>query len=142
MQGSLDPGDDGIISEINITPLVDIILVLLIIFMMTANIILSPSQGLEINLPKASSGQAERIPEELTISIARDNSIYVENQKATPEDLRNRMRQAYERNKDTLVVVGADAHASWEKIVEVIDIAKEIGLDRLGFQTEAVEPKP
>ena len=142
MQSSLDPGDDGIISEINITPLVDIILVLLIIFMMTANIILSPSQGLEINLPKASSGKAEQIPEELMISIARDNAIYLENQQATMEELRKRMAQAYARNKDTLVVVGADARASWERIVEVIDIAKEVGLDRLGFQTEAPQPRP
>lgn len=136
MQGSREPSEDGIISDINVTPLVDIILVLLIIFMMTANIILNPTKSLEINLPKASTSQADRTADELSVAIARDNEIYVDNKKTTKRELRELMTQAYRKNKNTFIIFSADAEANWRTIIEMIDMAKEIGLNRIGFATE------
>lgn len=132
--GAASDDDDEGITDINITPLVDIILVLLIVFMMTASYIVSPA--IPINLPKAATGE-ETPQSALSIVLTREGDLYVNNKKATDEELKGMIRSEKAAGKEPEAVIGADAAMTHGRFVQIIDIVKAEGVTKLAINTQA-----
>src|SRR5688572_5452895 len=128
--------DDGLIAGINVTPLVDVTLVLLIIFMVTAKIIVS--QGMPMDLPKAASG--EEVQNVFSVELTADGTARVDSTPvATDEAIAELARQAKVRNKDMRVVISADKKVEHGRVIRVLDILKQAGLPKFAF---GVAPVP
>ncbi len=127
-----DEGGDAPIVDINVTPLVDIVLVLLIIFMVTASLIVNP--GIKAELPKAASG--EEIRTTLALTILKDGTLHVNGEQRTEEEARVIIRAAVRGNPDIQAIIAADktvAHGDW---VHLVDIAKLAGVRKFAVGTE------
>lgn len=133
---SNDDGDDGIISGINVTPLVDVTLVLLIVFMVTAKIIVS--QGMPMDLPKSASG--EEVQNVFSVELTTDGAVRVDSVLVTNDEaIAELARQARVRNKDMRVVIRADKKVEHGRVIRVLDILKQAGLAKFAF---GVSPVP
>lgn len=128
-----DNDDDEIISEINITPFVDVTLVLLIIFMVTATYIVA--QSIPLDLPKAATG--EDIITTLAISITSDNTIYVDGSKSDEAGIKKIITDTQKTNDDVRVVIAADAKVTHGKVVHIIDIVRQLGVSKFAINIEA-----
>lgn len=121
-------------SEINVTPLVDVCLVLLIIFMVVAPIL---NSGVKVDLPK--SAKAPAMPGEqsqLTVSIAEDGSVYVRNARVADSDLPGFLAAIHDAEADREVIVRGDRHLGYERVSEVLATLSEAGFQRVGLVTE------
>ncbi len=123
----------GIIAEINVTPLVDIMLVLLIIFMLTAHLI--AKQGIEIELPKAAPNAALP-PTMLAITLKADGAIFLNDQPTTPAALRDAIKAAVAKDPKTVAVVAGDKHVSHGRIVWVLDTVSSLGVTQFSIQID------
>jgi biopolymer transport protein ExbD len=122
--------DDGIISGINVTPLVDVTLVLLIVFMVTAKIIVS--QGMPMDLPKSASG--EEVQNVFSVELTTDGKTRVDSTSVTSDEaIAELARQAKARNKDMRVVIRADKKVEHGRVIRVLDILKQAGLAKFAF---------
>ena len=123
----------GMITDINVTPLVDIMLVLLIIFMLTANLI--ARQSLEIDLPKASQGTSPPASP-LAILLLRDGTLRLAGAPVTPQGLRDAIRQAVGANPAVQAVIAADKSVSHGRVVWVLDLIKSLGVASFAIQID------
>lgn len=130
---NLNAGRDKIMAEINVTPMVDIALVLLVIFMVTTPLIMQES--FKIKLPTAVSADAQSEPK-LTISLTKDNEIYLNNTPVTMESLEKALTPKLAASSDKTVVVRADKLVYHGSVVKVLDICKKAGAQRLALATE------
>lgn len=122
MAGGASQEQDEIISNINVTPLVDIVLVLLIIMMVTANYIVSKTIPME--LPEAKTGQSvDQAP--LTISIDPAGKLYLNGQLTDEKTLRNRARSAVSAGGQARAIIAADGSTEHVKVVRVIDLLRQ-----------------
>ncbi len=122
MAGGARPGeDDDLITDINVTPLVDVVLVLLIILMVTATAIVSKTIPME--LPKAATG--EQTPSTLAVSIDHNGQVYLDTIPVNNEELRARVRAAKEIEEDLRAVIAADGRIEHAKVVQIIDILRQ-----------------
>jgi biopolymer transport protein ExbD len=128
----------GIIEGINVTPLVDIVLVLLIIFIVTAKFVVSPAVPLD--LPRAS--QSEEVQTILAVSITADGELLLDGQPASNADLRTRARAAVERDEALRAVIQADGEARHRQVIAVLDALKASGVERVAFGAVRPEPAP
>jgi biopolymer transport protein ExbD len=120
--GGARPGeDDDLITDINVTPLVDVVLVLLIILMVTATAIVSKTIPME--LPKAATG--EQTPSTLAVSIDHNGQVYLDTIPVNNEELRARVRAAKEIEEDLRAVIAADGRIEHAKVVQIIDILRQ-----------------
>jgi len=129
------------LSDINITPLVDVILVLLIIFMVTAPLL---SQGIDVQLPQASAPAIERTEQDVTMTIDKDGKIYLMND-TTPyrlEDLATKIPAVFERREKKEILIQADTDVSYGYVVKAIAAIKEAGIERVGMITQEEKPEP
>ncbi|MDO8749028.1 MAG: biopolymer transporter ExbD [Candidatus Omnitrophota bacterium] len=124
---------DEIISEINIIPFVDISLVLLIIFMVTANYIMTSS--LTINIPQASHAKQIQPNDVVTINVSREGPVYIEKELVTSAELRKRIKAKFQDNHDVAVILSADRNVSFKNVVNILDLLSEIGISRLNIAT-------
>lgn len=122
--------DEQPISEINVTPFVDIILVVLIIFMVTTPIIMNPS--VQINLPKAASGD-ETVPSQLNVSIDKDGECFVNGKKSSVEELSVETKTQVGKNPEIQAIVSADSAVSHGRVIEVIDAIKTAGVTKFAI---------
>ena len=127
----IDVSGDDIISEINIIPLVDISLVLLIIFMVTASYITAAS--IKVDLPQAVYAKATEEVSTATITISRDGPVYFENQIVTTKQLREKMNSRYRDNPELSVVLSADKAVNFKNVVAVLDMLSELGITKLNI---------
>ncbi len=123
----------GIIAEINVTPLVDIMLVLLIIFMLTANLI--AKQVIEVALPRASQSTALK-PATVAITLKRDGTIYLNDVLATPASLRASIHTAITANPATQVIIAGDKDVSYGRVVWVLDLVKSERVTSFAIQID------
>lgn len=129
----------GIIAEINVTPLVDIMLVLLIIFMLTAHLI--ARQAIEIELPRASQSTAVP-PTTLAITLAADGAIFLNDQPVTPEALRAAIKASVARDPKTQAIVAGDKRVSHGRVVWVLDTVKSLGITQFAIQIDPAAITP
>ncbi|MGE3765191.1 MAG: ExbD/TolR family protein [Kofleriaceae bacterium] len=130
----------GIVSDINVTPLVDIMLVLLIIFMLTAHLI--AKQAIEVELPRASQSTALP-PTTLTITLTRDGALFLNSQPTTPDALRSAVKDAVAKDPKTQAIIVGDKAVSHGRVVWVLDTVKSLGITSFAIQidpTEMVSP--
>ncbi|HEY1998774.1 biopolymer transporter ExbD [Paraburkholderia sp.] len=127
--------DDGLMNEINMTPLVDVMLVLLIVFMVTIPVI---RHAVKIDLPHASSQKEEIKPLQINVSIAADGSVMWDDQKVSDETLRTRIAQAAQADPQPELHLNADRKVAYEKVAQVMSAAQAGGLTKIGFVTQPV----
>jgi len=123
-------GDDREITDINVTPLVDVTLVLLIIFMVTASVVFTRS--LPVRLPKSSSGQAATRTV-WQVAVKRNGSILLNGKPMERAELASRMRSEARVNPSLKVDLAADEGLSYGKVVEVMDMLKQQGVRQLAL---------
>ena len=123
----------GIIAEINVTPLVDIMLVLLIIFMLTAHLL--AKQAIEIELPRASQSTAPP-PTTLAIALKADGAIFLNDQPTTPAALRDAIKAAVAKDPKTQAIVAGDKRVSHGRVVWVLDLVKSLGVTSFAIQID------
>lgn len=117
-------GEDETIAGINVTPLVDVVLVLLIILMVTAQYA-AEKDSIPMDLPTAQSGDAAPIPTTLSVSIDKDGRFYLDAKELTLEQMRGRVREAYKKDKEARAVIAADGRVSHSQVVKVIDLLRQ-----------------
>jgi biopolymer transport protein ExbD len=120
------------LSEINMTPLVDVMLVLLIIFLITAPILTSTIQ---LNLPK-DSGISTQEKDPITISITKNGEYFLEERDFSIKDLEEHLKEIAQENVDSQINIRADTDAQFGKVSHVLSIAQKLGLKNVGFITE------
>ena len=133
MAGTLGAaGRRGPIVGINMTPMVDVVLVLLVILMVSANYIVAKS--LKVDLPKASKGVSATTP--LTITLLRDGRTMMDERPADDEAITRRFKEAASSNTEASLVVSADREVPHGKVVHVIDLAQSAGVYRFAIRVE------
>ena len=126
--------DDPVLAEINVTPLVDVMLVLLIIFMITAPML---HQGIEVALPQADSDSLPmRVDDPLVLSINLDGLVYVQSDPVHPSQLVERLLPLLEARQEKAVFLKGDRELAYGKVIEVLDILHRGGITRIGMVTE------
>ena len=125
------------ITGINVTPLVDVVLVLLIILMVTAGYIVA--RTIPVDLPKSATGEATTLT--LAITIDMNGRTYLDAKPMTSADLRRRIRAAKERDPETRAVISADGATPHRNVVSIIDLLRLEGISRfaINVQPEAVK---
>jgi biopolymer transport protein TolR len=129
-----DQGAGDVKSDINVTPLVDVCLVLLIIFMVVTPML---QKGVNITLPPASA--AEKKPDSantLTVSVAKDGRIYIERDQVPKDNFLNAMREIHDRSPEKTIYVKADRFLKYGDVKEVMLKVNEAGFERVGLLTE------
>ena len=123
-------------SEINVTPFVDVVLVLLIIFLLTAPMLLG---GIDVRVPKAETRTTQ--PEErITITVTKERGVFWENTPTTLQRLEATLKSVRQKNPKAAVFSKADEGAPWGTAVAVMDRVKKAGIDRVGIVTDPVPP--
>ncbi|UCD83728.1 MAG: protein TolR [Deltaproteobacteria bacterium] len=128
--------DHRTLSEINVTPLVDVMLVLLIIFMVTAPMM---EQGIEIDLPQASAKALESKEKQLILTITRDNEIYLNKRRCELEGLRNKLKELYNNRSDKEIYLRADSKVPYGFVIKTMAEIKGAGIEDLALITEPYE---
>ncbi len=123
----------NVISAINITPFVDVVLVLLIIFMITAPALMK--EVLEIRLPKTSSGDG-KVMQTLGVAINKDGNILLNGQITDDEGLKTAVSSTLAQSQDAQAIISADVDVSYGRVVKVIDLIKTAGLEKFAVQIE------
>ncbi|HEY0985588.1 MAG TPA: biopolymer transporter ExbD [Kofleriaceae bacterium] len=129
----------GIIAEINVTPLVDIMLVLLIIFMLTAHLI--AKQAIEIELPRAAQSTALP-PTTLAIALKADGELFLNDKPVTAAALRDAIKAAVARDPKTQAIVAGDKRVSHGRVVWVLDTVKALGITQFAIQIDPLAITP
>ncbi len=125
------------LSDINVTPLVDVMLVLLVIFIITAPLMAS---SIKLDLPQTDAGQPNDAPKFVSVSVDASGKVFFNDQAVTPEALADKLAKAAADSKDTEVQLRADQTVPYGRVVELMAIANKAGLTRIGFVTEAPAP--
>jgi len=127
------PGSGDSIADINVTPLVDVMLVLLIIFMVTAPIL---QQGVGIDLPKVTAGPLAAADDQLVVNIAKTGQVYLNDTPYTLAQLTEKLRAIGPGRRDRPIYVRADQAVSYGQVMRAMAAVREAGLVRVGLVTE------
>jgi len=123
-------------SDINMTPLIDVMLVLLVIFMITAPLM---SASLKLDLPQTEATTASDVPDFVAVAIDPKGQLYIGEQPVTPAVFAERMAQSAKKNPQTEVQLRADKTVPYGRVAELIGVVQKAGLSRIGF---VAEPAP
>ena len=119
-------------AEINIIPLVDVVLVLLLIFMLTAPMMY---RGIDVNLPRAAA-KPTAVEERLVLTVTKDRALFLNDKRIAPGGLEGALRDAFRGRNDKTLYLKADAGLSYGVVVETMDMVRRAGIERLGMVTE------
>ena len=126
--------NSGLLSQINVTPLVDVALVLLIVFMLTAPIL---QQGVELELPKEKVSKIEGKGDQLVVSVDKEGKIYIGMKNEVElKDLGNKLKAIVRMREDKRVFIRGDRRVSYGRIMEIMANIKNIGIEKVGLVTE------
>lgn len=132
--GGLDSGHNRPMAEINTTPLVDVMLVLLIIFMITAPLM---TKALQVDLPKANAQSLQPSPEALALSIDAHGQLFWQTEAVTDTEALARMKVAARSAEQPPVYLSADQALTYQRLTEVLALLKQAGLSKVSFVTAA-----
>ena len=131
---SLKPANGTVRSDINVTPLVDVCLVLLVIFMVVTPLI---QAGVKVDVPK--TAKASSLPltqDQLNVTVQADGSVWVRGTRTAEGDLHGALAAIHEAEPDRDVILRGDRHLQYEKISEVLTTLSDVGFTRIGLVTE------
>ncbi|MBN1106797.1 MAG: protein TolR [Deltaproteobacteria bacterium] len=120
-------------SDINVTPLVDVMLVLLIIFMVTAPMM---TQGVEVNLPQTTTKTIKTQEDPLFMTVNKKGEIFLENHQIRVEELEEKVKSIFKYRRDKELLLRADREIPYGFVIKVIAAVKRAGIDKLGMVTE------
>jgi len=123
-------------SDINVTPLVDVMLVLLIIFMVTAPMMM---QGVTVNLPKTATRNIKTKEEPLVLTINKKGEIFLENHRIKFENLETKMKVILKYRRDKQILLRADKDIPYGSVIKVMAAVKRAGVTKLGMVTEPLD---
>ena len=123
----------SMMAEINVTPLVDVMLVLLVIFMVTAPMM---QQGVQVNLPKADTKAMATAEESVVVTVDKSGKIFINKDEVPAGDLRNRLSTMFVSRTKKEVFLKADAGVPYGEVVRAMADIKGAGIERLGMVTE------
>jgi len=126
----------GLVSEINVTPLVDVMLVLLIIFMITAPMM---TQGLEVDLPETTAKSLNQNEEPLVVTLQKDGQIIFKKIKMGQEMFRQELEKAHGQNAEQSIFLKADKEVAYGAVITIMADIKTAGFDKLGMITQPKE---
>ena len=126
-------------SEINVTPLVDVMLVLVVIFIITAPLLTS---SIKLDLPKTDAAKPVDAPKFVSLSIDRAGQAFFNDKPVTQPELAQRLTEAAVANSDTEIQLRADQAVPYGRVVEVMGAAQKAGLNRIGFVADAQSASP
>jgi biopolymer transport protein ExbD len=135
---SFEQDDDGPMAEINMIPLIDVMLVLLIIFMVTAPLL---THAVKVDLPKESTAANELPPENIQIAIGADEQLFWSGEKIDKDALKVRLQEAAARDKNAEIQLRADQNVPYRSVAHVMSEAARLGLTRIGFVTDPSSAK-
>src|SRR5271168_4264968 len=146
MAGTLQPGMQSRrgrrrtrpMSEINVTPFVDVMLVLLIVFMVTAPLL---TVGVPVDLPKTKAQALSQDREPLSVSLKRDGSIYLQNTRIMEDDLVPRLTAIAANGYDQRIFVRGDKAVDYGRVMEVMALISAAGFTHIGLVTDVAKPK-
>lgn len=123
------------LAEINITPFVDVVLVLLIIFMITAPLL---QQGMSVQVPKAEASELKRTPQDIIITINNQGHVFMGDSRAaiSVEELMSKLAVVYQNKENKDLLIKADEQLKYGKVIEVMAIAQKAGAERIGMITQ------
>jgi biopolymer transport protein TolR len=127
--------DMDVVSDINVTSLVDVMMTLLIIFIIVAPMI---EQGIDVNLPTAEPRKID-VADVLTIALTENERVYLENQRVTLDELRDRLTSIRAARDDVAILIKADSEIRYGRVVEVLDTVRGVGISRLAMATKPTE---
>ena len=125
--------DDGLMNEINMTPLVDVMLVLLIVFMVTIPVI---RHAVKIDLPHASSQKEDTKPAQVTVAVDADGNVLWNDKKVNEAELSAKIAEAAQENPQPELHLDADRKVPYEKVAQEMSAAQAGGLTKIGFVTQ------
>jgi biopolymer transport protein TolR len=128
--------NDKPLAEINVTPLVDVMLVLLIIFMVTAPML---SMGIDVNLPRVKSKSVDVTEEKLVLTISESKEIFLNKTKLQLGELNSKLEAIFSNRIDREIFLRADKNVPYGFVVEVMSEVRKAGVDKLGMITEPPE---
>ena len=121
---------EALMSEINVTPMVDVMLVLLVIFILTAPLMTS---AIRLDLPQSEGGEAGSAPLAVSLVVDARGELFLNDKPITPEALRQRLSDAAKLNPNTELELRADQSVPYGRVVEAMGLAQKAGLSRIGF---------
>jgi len=139
MAFDLDDGNRRLMSDINVTPFVDVMLVLLIIFMVTAPMMM---QGFDINLPQVDTSAIRTKSERVIISLTAEGDVFIDEYKVTLKDLGIKVKRIMEVRKTNEVFLRADKSIPYGKVARIMAEVRKAGVTNLGLVTEPERIKP
>ncbi len=131
-----DNNDNRFMSQINVTPLVDVMLVLLIIFMVTAPMMI---QGVTVNLPQTTSKYLKNDKDPLIISINKNKKIFLENHRIKLNRLELKIKKIFENRDEKGILLRADKEVPYGFVIQVMSKIKGAGIEQLGMVTEPLD---
>jgi biopolymer transport protein ExbD len=137
MAGGANQDEDELITAINVTPLVDIVLVLLIVLMVTSSYLVNKS--INVELPKAATG--ETTAPNLSISLDVDNKLYLDGIEIEAPQLQQRIRTAYQQDPEVKAIISADGRVQHAQVVSVIDLLRKEKVTKFAINTSPIQDK-
>ena len=141
MAGRTGDGGGGMINGINVTPLVDIMLVLLIIFMVTAKLVVAPASALGVQLPKAASGDAVQVI--FSVQLTKQGGSYVNGHAVIGEDaIKLQAEQELAQHPDLRAVIQADGEVPHRRVIHVMDLLSQAHVSNIAFAVDVSNAEP
>lgn len=123
-------------SDIKVTPFVDVMLVLLIIFMVTAPMMM---QGVDVNLPQTTTSNIKTEEDPLIITVNKKGEIFLENTRVSLEDLEKKVKSIFKYRREKEILLRADREIPYGLVIKVMAGVKRAGINKLGMVTEPIE---
>lgn len=136
MAGGLGSKDDDMISEINVTPFVDVVLVLLVIFMVTAGFI--ANKGLKIQLPEAATAEKLSLQRTFNILVSEQGQLFLDGKPTTLVELKETGAAAKAKGETVVAMISADKGVVYSSVVGVMDTLRQVGISEFALQLDAL----
>ena len=133
MSGPDDGGNRGMMSEINVTPFVDVMLVLLIIFMVTAPLM---TTGMNVELPRADAPALPAADKQMVLSVTVEAEYYINEHRFEFDELEPKLRAIIKANPEQEIFLKADGAVPYEKVAQLVALCTQVGVPRMGLVTQ------